>query len=277
MMHEWPLIIFTTLIQISIGCFLLTFFYVALTKDTTKIHIPIMVCSLIAVAGLFSSIFHLGNPWHMFNTVNNVFTSWMSREVLFIGSYTGLVTLNIFYFFFTGRHHKWMLVITAITGISTVFVMSNIYINTLFILWSGWMTYSSFWATTLLTGGLIACFVFNIILPKDTQSTVMNKIIKYFFIFSALAFALNICAYVFLQSNMASNVSRGINTSYVNTESVLIFFSLKFILLLLCLIIMAFIKNQLNHRFVLPAVAMTSLIAVVAEVIGRYGFFTLGA
>ena len=276
-MHEWPLIFFTTLIQISIGCFLLAFFYVILTKDTSKIHFPIMASSLIAVAGLFSSIFHLGNPWHMFNTMNNVFNSWMSREVLFVGSYTGLITLNIVYFFFTNRYHKLLLSVTAVTGVCTVFVMSNIYINSLFVLWSGWVTYSSFWATTLVTGGLVACFVFNVALQKDTRNTVMIRIIRLFFIFSVLAVVLNICAYVFLQSNMAGNVSRGITPRYVDRESVLILISLKFALIVLGLIIMAFIKNKLNRRFALPAVAMSSLIAVVAEVIGRYSFFMLGA
>jgi DMSO reductase anchor subunit len=63
----------------------------------------------------------------------------------------------------------------------------------------------------------------------------------------------------------------------VDRESVLILISLKFALIVLGLIIMAFIKNKLNRRFALPAVAMSSLIAVVAEVIGRYSFFMLGA
>ncbi|QOL13429.1 dimethyl sulfoxide reductase anchor subunit family protein [Dickeya dianthicola] len=275
-MHEWPLIIFTTLIQTSIGCFLLTMFYVVTTKNNNKIYVPIMTSFAISLLGLIASIFHLGNPWHMFNTMNNVLSSWMSREVIFVGSYTGLLALTIAYFLLKKKYHAMLLGITTIVGASTLFVMSNIYVNSLFLLWNGWVTYSAFWSTALIAGGLIACLAFSIALKKENQHLVMQRITTLFFIFAFIAIVLNVCAYVYLHKHITDNATLGITARHVNSELVTTLTLIKYALLLIGLASMALFKRQLNTSISLSTVAITSIIIVMAEVIGRYSFFCLG-
>lgn len=277
MMHEWPLIIFTTLIQISIGCYLFTMCSAITIRDTRGIINPIITSLAIGMLGLFSSIFHLGNPWHMFNTINNVFSSWMSREVVFVGSYVGLLSLNVLLFILKRKHFPLLHGLTIIIGIFTVFVMSNIYINSLFVLWSGWNTYSAFWATPLITGSLISLLAFFFVLRGLHQYPTMQKIMKLFFVFACASLLLNVFNYIYIQGNVGSNATRAITEKYVDSELVIMLLSFKIALLFAVLIMMAFIKRRLENKLTFSAIVFSSLIAITAELIGRYSYFMVGA
>lgn len=277
MMHEWPLIIFTTLIQISIGCYLLTMCYAITTKDTSRIIIPVIASLAIGMFGLFASVFHLGNPWHMYNTMNNIFSSWMSREVLFVGAYVGLLSFNVLIFLMKQKHVPLLHGVTTFIGISTIFVMSNIYINSLFVLWSGWNTYSAFWATPLITGSLIALLVFTFVLKRQNQYPVMQKVMKLFLVFACIAFLLNVFNYIYIQENIGINATRAITARYANGELVMMLLSFKLALLFSVLAMMVFIKNRLKSRISFTVILFSSVLAVTAELIGRYSYFMLSA
>ncbi|OBW94966.1 dimethyl sulfoxide reductase anchor subunit family protein [Gallibacterium salpingitidis] len=276
-MHEWPLIAFTTLIQISIGCFLLTMFYRINGKQEQTIHLPLMVSWFIGGVGLFVSVFHLGNPWHIFNTINNIFSSWMSREVVFVGGYMGLLTLSIACLIWRKIYINVFLMLTTIVGICTVFVMSNIYVNSLFLLWNGWITYSSFVATTLIAGGVIACLALVISLREQHNFLIVKQVITQFFTFAALAVVLNIISYLYLQGHIASNATMGISAKYVDSALVLQLTLIKAILLVIGLSCMIFFRVKLEQGISLFVISIASISIVVAEIIGRCSFFFLGA
>lgn len=139
------------------------------------------------------------------------------------------------------------------------------------------MTYSSFWATTLIAGGLASCLAFNISLNKETQADSMKKIIRLFFIFAFIAVVLDVSAYLFLQNNMLDNATRAISAKYVDSEALMTLTSIKAVLLFFSLIIMFFIKNQVNKKITSPAITVACVLVVFAELVGRYSFFSLTA
>ena len=98
MSSEWPLLIFTILMQISIGLAL----SVALRESLVGAQLgsgafeagdwqrkapsgltAMLVSLVVAVLGLGVSFLHLRNPLHSIYAISNIFHSWMSREIFF--------------------------------------------------------------------------------------------------------------------------------------------------------------------------------------------------
>ena len=254
-MHELPLILFTTFIQMSIGCVLFAVIYF-LCQPNADIRLPMWLGLITGVLGGIASISHLGNPWHLLNTINNVVSSWMSREVIFVGAYVGLVVFNVLCHIFSQKFNRTLLSLTASLGVATIFVMSNIYINSLFTLWTGIVTYSLFSSTALLAGSSLAYVV-------------LNNAHKQFGIFALIGFALNVIVFIYLQNHLTDNATLAMTAKYVDSHLVTILSWTKLALLAVCLAIMTkFIKKQ-------PVAIVACLLIILAEFIGRIAYFCL--
>lgn len=77
----WSLVIFTLLGQAAAGMLILSFF--SRTADTSRAK-AWAACILLGV-GALASLEHLSDPTVSFYTITNVETSWLSREILFVG------------------------------------------------------------------------------------------------------------------------------------------------------------------------------------------------
>lgn len=256
-MHELPLILFTTFIQMSIGCVLFTVIYF-LRQPNADIRLPMWLGLMTGIIGGVASICHLGNPWHVLNTINNVVSSWMSREVIFVGAYIGLVVLNVLYHIFFQKFNRTLLSLTAFLGAATIFVMSNIYINSLFTLWTGIVTYSLFISTALLAGGLLGY-------------AVLNNAHKQFGIFALIGFVLNVIVFIYLQNHLNDNATLAMTAKYVDNHFVTILNWAKLALLVVGLAIMT--KSMKKQ----PLAIFACLLIILAEFIGRIAYFNLGA
>jgi anaerobic dimethyl sulfoxide reductase subunit C (anchor subunit) len=101
--HNLSLIIFTIVVQASVGLFCLNAlwnFRNTGSKDIGISEYRIAILSLfLALAGMIASFTHLGFPLHSFNALRNIHTSWMSREILallmFLFSLTVLVMIRL--------------------------------------------------------------------------------------------------------------------------------------------------------------------------------------
>ena len=85
-MQEWPLIIFTLLIQLSVGSTIFTTFTLIYGADNLNVQekwrvaIPAMMLAFIAGAlGLMTSTAHLGYPLNAFHALSHISSSWLSR------------------------------------------------------------------------------------------------------------------------------------------------------------------------------------------------------
>ena len=73
---EWPLILFTVIASVLSGWFS------ALSMNNEVSYNPIFYLSL-GLFGIILSAFHLGKPFRAINSLFNLKTSWLSREILF--------------------------------------------------------------------------------------------------------------------------------------------------------------------------------------------------
>lgn len=96
-----PLAIMLVLTQMSVGTLALSSLATGLFGSTLGqgsvqpafIHaIALTLASLIGFAGLGASLFHLGRPQWAFRAFLGLRTSWMSREIIVLGGYAGLMS-----------------------------------------------------------------------------------------------------------------------------------------------------------------------------------------
>lgn len=163
-LHDWSLIVFTILMQLAVGSFVVLrmvhFFagrQVGAEQADRLSDRSLMMIGMAVILGLLASFGHLGNPTNAPNAVNNITTSWLSREVLFVLLFSGLVA-----FFVLLEWRKigsaairntvaWL---AALVGLGLVYSMSHVYMIETQPAWNSWATPISFYTTTFLLGGL---------------------------------------------------------------------------------------------------------------------------
>lgn len=101
-MHPaFSIIFLTTLIGVGQGLFLALYsgqlysvFRLLPQQDAVQFYaLGSLIALLFLVAGLFSSFFHLGRPERAWRTASSWRTSWMSREVMVLPAFMGLVAV----------------------------------------------------------------------------------------------------------------------------------------------------------------------------------------
>ena len=128
---ELPLVFMTVLTQISLGGFLALFLgdAMSLFGFANTNWIMALLVALPAALGLPLSALHLGRPFLALTAMKNVKTSWLSREALALGVFTGLMTFVIATYFFE-LNKALRLALEALTlgvGIYGIYAQSMIY------------------------------------------------------------------------------------------------------------------------------------------------------
>ena len=87
----------TVLTQISLGAFLGLFLgdLLSISGKTSPDWIMALIVMLPAAFGLPLSALHLGRPLKAMTAMKNIKTSWLSREALALGLFTGLMSINV--------------------------------------------------------------------------------------------------------------------------------------------------------------------------------------
>lgn len=96
--------------------------------------------------GVLFSMLHLSDPLISFYSITNLGTSWLSREILFVGLF-GFSTL----FFFFVRNPA-VNALAAVAGLGLIFVMSRVYSSPPVLFWSSNLTFWIFLSTGVLLG-----------------------------------------------------------------------------------------------------------------------------
>jgi len=99
---ELPLVFMTVLTQISLGAFfaLMMGNVLSLFGLSSPTWIMAAVAMLPAALGLPLSALHLGRPILAMSAMKNIKTSWLSREALALGVFTGLMSVDIALYYF---------------------------------------------------------------------------------------------------------------------------------------------------------------------------------
>ncbi len=130
---ELPLVFMTVLTQVSLGAFLALFLGQLLFSLGFNLPEPSLAMAIIAflpaAIGLPLSALHLGRPIMAITAMKNWKTSWLSREAIALGAYTGLATMVAGLYFLEIKGFVLLLVeaITLVMGLFGIYAQSMIY------------------------------------------------------------------------------------------------------------------------------------------------------
>jgi anaerobic dimethyl sulfoxide reductase subunit C (anchor subunit) len=157
-MNEWSLILFTLLVQASIGVLVLGVADQVRTGTTNARLFSLQAtasCVLVAI-GLLFSLTHLGTPKHAVFTILNVGSSWLSREILLTGVYfLAVLGLAVRFIRKPDSNARGLSLLTAVLGVSALVAMSNVYRLDTVPFWNSMATGLGFFGAALLAGSVI--------------------------------------------------------------------------------------------------------------------------
>lgn len=295
--HEWALIAFTILTQMSVGSLVVLeivhFFAVkkAGMEEADRLS-DRAVLAIVVVMGLalVASLFHLGNPLNAPRAVTHLATSWLSREILTGVIFAGLIVI---FAFIQWRKIGSMLLrnvfawITAIVGLVLVFFESKIYMIPAEPAWNTLATPISFYATTFLLGCLAmgVAYVANYAYVKkktpdcaDTQCELMRGALGGIAVAAIIFVGVELLVLPVYLAFLATGSPAAISTVKL--------FSGPFSMVLVLRLILAFVgaaifgvflyqnSKKVGQEKIMGYLAYSAFILVlVAEILGRYLFY----
>lgn len=164
-MHNLSLVLFTSLAQAAVGMVALLALSPMPATDggprsgplSGLLHKPGgfgLACALVLFGlGVLFSLLHLSDPLISFYSITNVATSWLSREILFVGVF-GFSALLLFFV-----RTRAVAVFAAIAGIALIYVMSKVYTSVPVPFWQSLSTLLVFLSTGLLLGSVTLLLV----------------------------------------------------------------------------------------------------------------------
>ncbi|HWI63392.1 MAG TPA: DmsC/YnfH family molybdoenzyme membrane anchor subunit [Symbiobacteriaceae bacterium] len=164
-LQEWALVLFTVLMQASVGAFILIALLRLMGRDAAMdgaYRKAVIALVPVALVGLLASVLHLGRPMLALTAMKHLSTSWLSREIFFTGGFFVLLVVSVAVDRMGGIRRV-IDILAAVAGIFSVVSMSMVYEMSVRPAWQGWGTHVAFAVTALLVGaglaaGLIAFF-----------------------------------------------------------------------------------------------------------------------
>lgn len=298
-LHEWALVIFTTIMQMAVGAFVLVggihLFaarrYTVETADKLSDRALIAIGPVVVLA-LLATFFHLGNPLNAPRAISNFGSSWLSREIVLALVFT--VGGAVFAFMqwrkvATPAVRNAIALVVAAVGLVLVYAMAAIYMLPTVPAWNTIVTPISFYITTFLLGALAIGAAYVVAYwrmrgdekaEKDTQFEIVAVTLRWIALLSVGVLGLQ---FVVLPVYLASLTA---NASPAAAESVRILFDqngVLFVLRLLFIFLGAGVFSVFVYRTaatsgttirVLGSLVLVAFaLVLVAEVLGRYLFY----
>ncbi|EJD6041555.1 dimethyl sulfoxide reductase anchor subunit [Providencia rettgeri] len=283
-MHEFPLVIFTLFMQASVGCLvvaLICYFRVLGggndIQNVQFIKRPVLASFVLGCVGLLGSLFHMGNPLHMFYTMLHVSTSWMSREVWATAIYMGLLFFSVALLLLKQKANAALLVLSAIAGLMYMYAMSALYANTLFNLWNGLFTYASFFGAVLLVGGVVAALLLVGSLRRSAKEEQVQRVVKITLGLGIMGVLLMLLGALSLLGNIGEPIYLGM-TQREMPEGLLSLSLVRVVLIALGILFVGRLLCQKTGQNTNATVVMSlaTLCIFAGEGVGRVVFFSLG-
>ncbi|MBN2623456.1 MAG: dimethyl sulfoxide reductase anchor subunit [Acidimicrobiales bacterium] len=133
---HWPLVVLTLLTQVALGVSLTA------TDETSR-----LAAAVLAAGALAGSLLHLGRPAHAWKALRNLRRSWLSREVLLLGSYAGMAAVAV--------PVAPLAPLAAFVGAAGVYASGRLYVVPGRPSWHSPLTIVAFFLTALATGPLV--------------------------------------------------------------------------------------------------------------------------
>jgi len=295
--QELALVIYTILVQMSVGAFVilgLIHFYVGRKTDEKNASEmsdrALFAIGPVVVLGVIASFFHLGNPANAFRAVSNLGTSWLSREILFTVLFVGVgAVFAVMQWRKIGsfRMRQGVALVAAALGIAVVFSMSNIYQLTAEPAWNTFATTINFFITTFLLGALAlgAAFVVNYSYLKAKQNCssikvqceMLRTVLQGIAISSIVLLSVQLVVGPLLISQLSAGNAAAVASAGSLTNEYGSLFALRLILVVLGagLFGLFLYRNALlnNERWMASAALAAFGLVLVGELVGRFLFY----
>ena len=184
-----PLAFMLVTVQLSVGLFLASLILIGLGPEFLLLvsfdshatvrsnlaeiaHVAAVVAVVVALLGQAGALFHLGRPLYAFRAVLGWRTSWMSREILVFGAYTGLIAAYVASRWMASLALNWgvsegtwtlavggVAIAASLTGLLGILASVMIYADTHRAFWSIPRSAFRFFGTAVVLGslGLMLC------------------------------------------------------------------------------------------------------------------------
>lgn len=159
-----PLVGFTILMQVSAGGTALYYLTSFLPLYRNKSRLPLghkfipLIFLALAILGVLISLLHLGHPGKALNTLENLKSSWLSREILmtilYLG-FSGIFTMILFIKPEWKRACHLFIILSIISGIALIYTMSGVYSAMPVPAWHALFTFLNFFAASITMGGAV--------------------------------------------------------------------------------------------------------------------------
>lgn len=296
--NEWALVIFTVVMQMAIGSFVLlggVHFFAARRygiEEADKLSDrALLAIGPAVVLAMLVTFLHLGNPVNAPRAIANFATSWLSREIVLalVFSFGGAL-------FALMQWRKWgsaavrnvVGLLVAAVGLVLVYAMSMIYRIPTVPSWNTVATTASFYITTFLLGGLAlgAAFVTNFwyvrrqgLDPRNVQYTMLATSLRWIALISIGLLGLQFLVLPLYLAQLAANASpAAMSAINVMSQQNATIFALRLILLfvgagLFSIFIYAMTSSESKVRVVSNVAYLAFALVLIAEVLGRYLFY----
>jgi anaerobic dimethyl sulfoxide reductase subunit C (anchor subunit) len=296
--HEWALIIFTVVMQMAVGSFIIlggVHFFAARRngiEEADKLSDrALLAIGPVVVFGLLVTLLHLGNPLNAPRAIANLGSSWLSREVL--SSVLFCVGGAVFAFLqwrkiSTPQVRNAIALIVAVIGIFLVISMSMIYRLFSVPAWDTLVTPATFFITTFLLGGLAmgAAFVANFwyvrrrnMDPKSVQYTMLATSLRWIALLAIGLLGLQfVILPIYLSAlGMAGSSAATTSIGLIAQQDGLIF-ALRLVLLfagagLLAVFLYAMASSESKLRVVGNLAYLAFALVLISEILSRYLFY----
>ncbi|MBV2189318.1 DmsC/YnfH family molybdoenzyme membrane anchor subunit [Providencia rettgeri] len=185
-LHEWPLILFTVLGQSIAGGVIVTGLAWLSTDDKSQkqcIVNAMLALWVLMGLGFLASMMHMGSPMRAFNSMNRVFASSLSNEVLFGSIFFALGglwwLLSAMKKMPTGLDKVW-LIITMLMGLLFVWAMTRVYMISTVPTWNTPHTTIGFFMTLFVVGPILGTLLLRVAkFPFNSGKLALISVIAY--------------------------------------------------------------------------------------------------
>lgn len=277
-MHEWPLLIFTVCMQAAIGGMLMLWLFYKKISDSGKektyaaMRMPLFIIAGLSLIGLIASFAHLGTPTNAFNTIRNIGSSWMSREILVTGMFIAAVYITAGLAIVQKKVNPLLLLVSALIGLVDIYCMAAIYAKTLVSGWNSINTFTSFYGTALVLGPVL---VVSFIAPAFKEKA--QSLIKYSFYIAMAGIAIQLIGLALFGSVMPEvNMITGMNamTELAGYQGTV---ALRWIIEVIGVGVVGFMAMASNKKVSISFAYLALAAIVLAEGMSRYVFYVLGS
>jgi len=155
---HWPLVVMTVLTQLSVGAFI-AIWLLQLLGASTRLHVAALGSLAIGAVALASSTLHLGRPVYAYRALKMWKRSWLSREVLLFGVFSGMAAIYAAGLWARLPFSALLGGLTAIAGLAGITASAFIYLVPARPSWNTKFTIADFSLTGAVLGPLFAAWI----------------------------------------------------------------------------------------------------------------------